>query len=146
MMRKTLLALLALCLAACAGQRPLGTQAPAGGARIPSGSIELGDWARGSEQQVARRFADTIAQRYGPGLALSAAAADLRSNQFTCAANRDRRGDPPDLVCRRSIQGAGCIHTWQVHLFSDGAAQGLTRTRGLYDRSCSRDQLLGGPR
>jgi hypothetical protein len=146
MTRAALFALLALLLAACAAPGTTVPAAPTGGPRIASGAIQLGDWARGSEPSVARSFAEAITHRYGMGLPLSAATADLRANQFTCAGAGDRRGDPPDMVCRRSISAAGCLHTWQVHLYSDAGAQGLSRTRGLYDRSCSRDQLLGGPR
>jgi hypothetical protein len=146
MRRLAHLTIAALALSACA-TRPIGTMVPSGEARVPEGRIELGDWARGSQNGVARRFSETIAERYRPGLPLATATADLRRNQFTCAAPRERRGDPPDMVCRRTIQGAGCINTWQVHLFSDqGGPQGLTRTRALFDKSCSRDELLGGPR
>ncbi|MBL8550395.1 MAG: hypothetical protein JNJ73_10445 [Hyphomonadaceae bacterium] len=133
----------ALALASCAA-RPIGATAPTGAGRIAEGRLDLGEWTRGSQDATARRFAQTIAARYGAGVPLQAAAADLRENQFSCAPNRERRGDPPDMICRRTIQGAGCINTWQVHLYSDAGSQGLTRTRGLFDKSCSRDELLGG--
>ena len=145
-MKRILLAFLVVALAACAAGRPIGAMAPTGPGRIADGKIDLGDWARGSQDSVARRFAETIAARYGSGVPIAAAAADLRSNQFNCAANAERRGDPPDMSCRRTISGAGCINTWQVHLYNDRGAQGLSRTRGLYDKTCSRDQLLGAPR
>lgn len=138
--------------AACASldaSTPPGAVAPRGGPSIPAGSLDLGDWKRGGADGVGQRFSGTVARRYGEGVALTAAIADLRANQFTCARPpAARAGDPPDQVCRRAITEAGCTHTWQAHLWDDAAGQAakLTRVRGLYDRRCAADGgLLGGP-
>ncbi len=90
-------------------------------------------------------FERTISSRYGAGLQLSAVTADLRRNDFTCSAPGAGRGDPPAQVCRRTVTAEGCTHTWQAHLFDAGGDGQLARTRGLYDRRCGGDGLLGGP-
>ncbi len=143
---------LAALLAACAAagtSAPTGAVAPRGGPSIAAGALDLGDWKRGGADGVAQRFAGVVARRYGAGVPISAAAADLRANQFTCARPAAARaGDPPDQVCRRTATEAGCAHTWQAHLWDDAAGQAakLTRVRGLYDRRCASDGgLLGGP-
>ncbi|HRE45368.1 MAG TPA: hypothetical protein PKY87_15540 [Terricaulis sp.] len=133
-----------LLLSACA-TTPTGVSTPSGPASIPSGAIELGDWRRASEQATLQSFERTIASRYGAGLQLSAVTADLRRNDFTCSAPGAGRGDPPAQVCRRTTTAEGCTHTWQAHLFDAGGDGQLARTRGLYDRRCGGDGLLGGP-
>lgn len=148
--RTILFATLALLAAACATTTtaPPGAVAPRGPV-APSGSLDLGDWRRGEADAVAQRFSNVIVRRYGAGLPLVTAAADLRANQFTCARPASTKaGDPPDQVCRRSQTEAGCTHTWQAHLWDDegGATAKLSRVRGLYDRRCASDGgLLGGP-
>jgi hypothetical protein len=139
-------------LSACASvdtSTPPGAVAPRGGPSIPTGALDLGDWKRGSAEGVVQRFSGAISRRYGAGIALSAVMADLRANQFTCARpSAGRAGDPPDQVCRRTLNESGCTHTWQAHLWDDAAGGGakLSRVRGLYDRRCAADGgLLGGP-
>jgi hypothetical protein len=146
---RSLIVAAAIFAAACATATttaPPGAVAPRGGPEVPSGPIDLGDWKRGGPDAVAQRFSSVIARRYGEGLALSAAVADLRANQFTCARpSAGKAGDPPAQVCRRTVTEAGCTHTWQAHLWDADAAR-LARVRGLYDRRCAADGgLLGGP-
>jgi hypothetical protein len=143
-----LAASLALLLAACA--TPVGGPVePSGPASIPSSSIELGDWRNATEAAVLQAFEQTVASRYGAGLQVTAASADLRRNEFNCGAAPPRaegnRGDPPAQVCRKTTTANGCTHTWQVHLFDQAGDGALSRTRGLYDRRCGGDGLLGGP-
>ncbi len=137
----------ALLLAACATPTTSGPVEPTGPATIPSSPIALGDWRNATEAAVLEAFQATVSGRYGAGLQVSAASADLRGNQFNCGAAPPRaegnRGDPPAQVCRKTTTANGCTHTWQVHLFAEGEA--LSRTRGLYDRRCGGDGLLGGP-
>jgi hypothetical protein len=135
-----------LALAACETV-PAGVSAPSGpGASISSEPVNLGDWRNANETATLEAFQQGVASRYGAGLEISAAAADLRRNEFNCGAAPPQdqgRGDPPAQVCRRTTTASGCTHTWQVHLFGAGGA--LDRTRGLYDRRCGGDGLLGGP-
>jgi len=93
-------------------------------------------------------FQQNVTDRYGAGIAISDAAADLRRTEFNCAdapPQDQGRGDPPAQVCRRTITFSGCTHTWQVHLFDQDGDEQLVRTRGLYDRRCGNEGLLGGP-
>ncbi|MEJ0060748.1 MAG: hypothetical protein WDM79_14740 [Terricaulis sp.] len=137
----------ALMLSACATPTsPSGPAAPSGPPSIPTSAIDLGNWRGGSEAAVLGEFQQSIARRYGEGLQLSAVAADLRRNQFSCAATTGQtRGDPPAQICRKTSTEAGCTHTWQVHLYDQAGNAALARTRGLYDRRCGGDGLLGGP-
>jgi hypothetical protein len=139
---------LAFVLAACETIPTSGPAEPSGPAAIPSGDLSLGDWRNASEAATLEAFSTNVSSRYGAGLAISAASADLRRNEFNCgpapAADRGR-GDPPAQVCRRTTTASGCTHTWQVHLFDEGGNARLARTRGLYDRRCGGDGLLGGP-
>ncbi len=114
---------------------------------IPSASINLGDWHRAAPTAVAQHFEREVAGRYAAGLDLGAVSADLRRNDFTCAANRDSagRGDPPDQICRKTVTVDGCTHTWQVHLRDTEGNGVLARSRAIYDRRCGGDGLLGGP-
>lgn len=131
-----------LALSACA---TMPVVSPPAGPAVPSAPLNLGDWRRASAANVLRGFEQEVAARYRAGLAMSAAGADLRRNDFDCAAHRDNggRGDPPDQICRRTVTAEGCTHTWQVHLYDDAGA--LARTRALYDRRCDGEGLLGGP-
>jgi hypothetical protein len=136
-------------LSACAtSTTPPGAVAPRGMA-APSGPIDLGDWRRGSADSVIQRYAGQLVRRYAAGMALGVATADLRANQFACAAPATGRGgDPPDQVCRRTITEGDCTYTWQAHLWDDapGPATKVARVRGLYDKRCKADGgLLGGP-
>lgn len=116
--------------------------APSGAGR-PVGALELGDWRGDSARAVAQRFSQAVAQRYAAGAPLSQATGDLRGQRFDCAAGESSgRGTPPAQVCRREIRNGECAHTWQVHLYADNGR--LARTRGLYDRTCGDDGLLGG--
>lgn len=113
-------------------------------ASIPSGPLELGD-RTGPAPATLAAFEETVQARY-TGVELSAAAADLRRSEFNCGAApraEDGRGDPPAQVCRRTVTASGCTHTWQVHLFDNSGR--VQRARGLYDRRCGNDGLLGGP-
>lgn len=141
-------AVLVFAIAACETTAVSSPSAPSSSATIPTAPLELGDWRSASEAATLQAFQQNVTSRYGEGLAISAASGDLRRNDFNCgpAPEQDRgRGDPPVQVCRRTTTASGCTHTWQVHLFgADGNAQ-LSRTRGLYDRRCGGDGLLGGP-
>lgn len=120
--------------------------APTGAQTIPEAPLDLGDWRRASASATLRAFQDNVSNRYGVGLTLAAITADLRQQAFSCAPPRtDSRGDPPAQVCRHSESAAGCTHTWQVLLFDEGDNARLARSRGMYDRSCGNDGLLGGP-
>lgn len=137
-----------LALSACA--TPVGgTSAPAGAGQIPSTSIDLGAWRENSQDATFRAFQRTITNRYSVGLPVSAVAADLRRNRFTCGPPSrdlaDNRAVPPAQVCRRTVTQAGCTHTWQAHLFDHFNDRRLARTRALYDRRCGGEGLLGGP-
>lgn len=113
---------------------------------LPSAPLELGDWRRASPGATLGQFEQIVARRYLPGLALSTVSSDLRRNEFNCIDNRDNtRGEPPDQICRKTVTVDGCTHTWQVHLFDENNNAILMRTRGLYDRRCGGDGLLGGP-
>lgn len=137
---------LAALLAACATAPGGGVSSPTGPASIPSTPLDLGNWRAASEAVTLQGFQQTVAQRYGAGLALAAVSGDLRRAEFACAAApRSDRGDPPAQICRRTITASGCTHTWQVHLFDTRGDGRLARTRGLYDRRCGGDGLLGGP-
>jgi hypothetical protein len=139
--------LAALALAACTTMPVGGVSTPSGPATIPSGPLALGDWRSASAAATMQQFQSNVASRYGAGLALTAVAGDLRRNEFSCAANPPSGGpgDPPDQICRRTTTASGCTHTWQVHLFDTNGDGRLARTRGLYDRRCGGDGLLGGP-
>jgi hypothetical protein len=139
-----LLALAASC--ATVAPTPGGTNTPEGPSSIPSTPLALGDYRGGSASAVLSGFEQTVATRYGEGLTLSSVTADLRRNDFNCAAAAaSDRGDPPAQVCRHTVTQSGCTHTWQVHLFDAGNNARLARTRALYDRRCGNDGLLGGP-
>ena len=135
-----------LALAACETLPTGATPPPPGAVAIPSGSLELGDWRNANEATTLAAFQQNVNARYAAGVETSAATADLRRSEFTCGNAppvTDGRGDPPAQVCRRTTTASGCTHTWQVHLFD--ANDRLTRTRGLYDRRCGNEGLLGGP-
>jgi hypothetical protein len=138
-------ALLTLGAAACATMPVGGASAPAGSHSLPSTPIELGDWRHASAAATLSQFESAVEARYGQGIAISAAVADLRRNSFNCSVNNDpnSRGDPPAQICRKTVTADACTSTWQVHLF--GAAGQLDHARALYDRRCGGDGLLGGP-
>ena len=144
---RTIAVSLALLLGACETLPVGGVTQPTAPATIPSAPINLGDWRNASEAATLEGFQQGVASRYVAGLQLATASADLRRNEFNCGAAPPRaegnRGDPPAQVCRKTTTANGCTHTWQVHLFAEGEA--LARTRGLYDRRCGNDGLLGGP-
>lgn len=147
-----LFSILTLALSACvtAPPRPGGAVTPSGDAKIPSGPIDLGNWRKATEADVLNGYSRGITRRYGVGVPINAAVTDLAANQFRCTPPSAGRGDPPDKVCRRQVSEAGCVHTWQTHLWDDapGAATKVTRVRGLYDRRCNTagaGGLLGGP-
>ncbi len=113
------------------------------------GELDLGNWRNASEAATLRAFERNVSTRYGAGLAIAAATADLSNAEFNCGAappqDAQGRGDPPAQVCRRTQTANNCTHTWQVHLFDANADGRVARTRGLYDRRCGGDGLLGGP-
>lgn len=137
-------AIAALALAGCATVPTAGAPGAAA-VPVPSTPLGLGDWRRAGQAETAQAFEREVAAHYRAGAALSAVSADLRRNEFNCAANRDGagRGDPPAQICRKTLTFEGCTHTWQVHVFDSSGA--LTRARALYDRRCGGDGLLGGP-
>ena len=136
---------LALFAAAC-GTIPLGAVSAPGGVAA-STTLELGDWRHVTSAAELAQFQTTIASRYAPGAPISAAAADLRRNDFACAANVDPNspGDPPAQICRKTVTAENCTATWQVHLYDTNNDGRLARTRALYDRRCGNEGLLGGP-
>lgn len=138
-------ALMALSASACMTTPASGPTAPAGATATPTTSLDLGDWRHASAEATLSHFESEVQARYAVGAPVAAAGADLRRNDFTCAANTDQtnRGDPPAQICRKTLTADNCTNTWQVHLF--GAAGHLTRVRALYDRRCGGDGLLGGP-
>ena len=134
-----------IALSACA-TGPSGVLTPSGTGSIPSTPIDLGDWRRASASATLQNFERTVASRYGVGLQMSAITADMRRNDFRCSAPpQGGRGDPPAQLCRHTVTVEGCTHTWQAHFFDQGGDGRLARTRGLYDRRCGGDGLLGGP-
>lgn len=145
-MRKFLVIGALIALAACETTSVSGVTTPSGPAAIPSTPLNLGDWRNATPNATLSAFQETVGERYGAGLALNAISSDLRRQEFTCAAApQNGRGDPPEQVCRRTITASACTHTWQVHLFDTAGDGRLARTRGLYDRRCGNDGLLGGP-
>ena len=144
---RTIVVSLALLLGACETLPIGGVTEPTGPSAIPSSPINLGDWRNANEATTLQTFQQGITSRYGAGLELANVSADLRRNDFNCGAApprlADNRGNPPEQVCRKTTTANGCTHTWQVHLFGNEGA--LAQTRGLYDRRCGSDGLLGGP-
>ena len=135
----------ALLLAACETIPAASPPPSETGARF-EGDLGLGEWRTANEAATLSAFQQNVTNRYGAGIAISDATADLRRTEFNCgdAPPQDQgRGSPPAQVCRRTVTFSGCTHTWQVHLF--GADQRLASTRGLYDRRCGNEGLLGGP-
>lgn len=135
-------------VAGCASAPVGGVSAASGPSVIPSTALDLGDWRRASAAATLSAFQQNVASRYGAGLPLNAVTGDLRRNDFNCRAGQpaaDGRGDPAAQICRRTVTVSGCTHTWQVHLFDQHGDARLARTRGLYDRRCGGDGLLGGP-
>jgi hypothetical protein len=137
---------LAFALGACA-TLPVGGAASTPDARIPEAPLDLGQWQSASASAAGQHFEREVAARYRAGIASGALGADLARSQFTCAAPRDDsgRGDPPELICRRTVSAAGCTHTWQVHAYEEPGRRVLARSRAIYDRRCGGDGLLGGP-
>lgn len=136
----------ALLLAACE-TLPTASPPPAQGVSF-EGDLDLGDWRTANEAATLSAFQQNVTNRYAAGIAISDATADLRRTEFNCgdAPPQDQgRGDPPAQVCRRTVTLNGCTHTWQVHLFDQNNDERLVRTRGLYDRRCGNEGLLGGP-
>lgn len=146
-MKKLIIVAIAALTAACQTIPTSGTVTPSGPPTIPSGALDLGDYRRDNANAVIQNFEQNVNRRYGAGLELSAVVADLRRNQFNCAAApASTRGDPPAQICRRTVTESGCTHTWQVHLYGAPAdVSDLARTRSLYDKRCGGDGLLGGP-
>jgi hypothetical protein len=135
----------ALLLGACE-TLPAAPPPPAQGSARLEGDLDLGDWRNASEAATLSAFQQNVTNRYAAGLALANATADLRGAEFNCGAAPpldQGRGDPPAQVCRRTVTVDGCTHTWQVHLFAESGA--IAHTRGLYDRRCGNEGLLGGP-
>ncbi len=137
----------ALLVSACE-TLPAATPPPPGGASL-TGELDLGDWRNATESATRDAFQQNVSNRYGAGLLLADATADLRGRDFNCGAapaqDAQGRGDPPAQVCRRTVTLNRCTHTWQVHLFEQNDDARVARTRGLYDRRCGNDGLLGGP-
>lgn len=146
-MRHFLILGFAVLAASCATADVVAPTEPAASASAPAGPLDLGDWQHATAAIELSTFEQTIAGRYAAGLAISAATTDLQHNQFTCAPNHDtsNRGEPPAQICRKTVTQAGCTHTWQVHLFDTHGDAHIARSRGLYDRRCGNEGLLGGP-
>ncbi len=138
-----LFASLAFAASACASLPTPDDPGPSTSVGIPDGPLDLGNWRNASVGDTLAGFQRNVSARYGAGLQLAAASSDLRRQDFNCAShNDDRASDPPTQICRKTETVSGCTHTWQVHLFGD---ETLSRTRGLYDRRCGDEGLLGGP-
>lgn len=130
--------LAALALAAATACAPVGPAAPGPLGAEAGAALALGD-VREDAASLARRFAASAATRYGAGTDIAGAAAELSRQNFVCAPPRATIGEPPAQICRRRLDAGGCAHTWQVFFYPDRPA------RGLYDRACGPDALLGGP-
>lgn len=136
----------AVLLAACE-TIPAAAPPPEAGARF-EGDLDLGGWRTANEAATLSAFQRNVTNRYNAGISISDATADLRRTEFNCgdAPPQDQgRGDPPAQVCRRTVTLNSCTHTWQVHLFEQNGDGRIARTRGLYDRRCGNEGLLGGP-
>jgi hypothetical protein len=145
-MRHALLALsLALLAAAC--ETTSGGGESSGTAQSPGGSLDLGDWRHATAAATLSQFQSMVGGRYGVGSPVSAAVADLRRNDFTCAENADTtgRGTPPTEICRKTVTAENCTGTWQVHFFDAHGDAHIARARALFDRRCGNEGLLGGP-
>src|SRR5689334_6391985 len=145
-MRHVLLALsLALLAAAC--ETTAGGGESSGTTQSPGGSLDLGDWRHAPAAATLSQFQSTVGARYSVGSPVSAAVADLRRNDFTCAENSDTtgRGTPPAEICRKTVTAENCTGTWQVHLFDAHGDTHIARARALFDRRCGNEGLLGGP-
>jgi len=145
-MRHALLALsLALLAAAC--ETTSGGSESSSPAQSPGDSLDLGDWRHAAAAATQSQFQSTVSARYGAGSPVSAAVADLRLGEFTCAENVDttRRGTPPAEICRKTVTAENCTGTWQVHLFDTHGDARIARARALFDRRCGNEGLLGGP-
>ena len=77
-----------LALAACETMPASVVSEPTGSPTIPSTPIDLGDWRNASEAATLRAFQQNVTARYGVGVGISAAAADLRLRRYG-----NRRGD-----------------------------------------------------
>ncbi|MGE0046081.1 MAG: hypothetical protein AB7J28_07175 [Hyphomonadaceae bacterium] len=129
-----------LALSACATNA---SYTPRGGPGGAPAQLDLGDWRRANPSATLSQFSNIVTRRYAAGSPMSEALRDLRANDFSCTTPpRSTRGEPPAQICRRALEANGCTHTWQVHLYG---GETLTRPRGLYDRACGGDGLLGGP-
>lgn len=134
----------ALALAATACATPSTAPSPASGPFATP--LALGDWETANERDTLAAFEREVASRYGAGVEISAAIEDLGSAEFECAApTSESEGALPAQVCRRTRTANDCTHTWQAHLFEEGESDHIARTRGLYDRRCGNEGLLGGP-
>lgn len=146
---KHLVAIAALAaLAACTTAAVTSPSPPAGSSTIPTAPLDLGDWRIATPPATLSAFEANVAARYGAGVRVSDASADLRRQEFNCASApsaADGRGAPPAQICRRTFTADNCTHTWQVHVFDEAGTGRVARTRGLYDRRCGNDGLLGGP-
>lgn len=135
--------LLGLGLAACATSAP----APSGESGAPSRDLIAPNFVRAKPEAVDRRFDEAVARRFALGGPMPAAVTDLQTNGFRCQRSRHTLGVPPARACRRTVEQAGCRHTWQVFLYATSQpAPNLTRVRSVYDRACDADPLLGGPK
>src|SRR5262245_13242422 len=107
-MRHLLPSLMVLALAACTTVPASGPTAPSAARGIPTTPIELGD-RHAPQEAVMQQFEQTVTARYATGLALTEVSADLRGNEFNCAANADtgERGDPPAQICRKTVTAEG---------------------------------------
>ena len=135
----------ALLVSAC--ETTSGVEGTQGGAENVSSAFDLGDWRHAAPADTLNQFQTAITARYSAGSSLSAAAADLRRNGFTCAADNDAtgRGTPPVQICRKTVTAENCTGTWQVHLFDTNGDGRIARARALFDRRCGSEGLLGGP-
>lgn len=146
-MRRILCMLAAVALSACAASGTSGglnvpDAQSAPGVSLPSGSLELGDWRRGSIGVVARDFGAAVDGRYQAGLALADARDDLRRAGFRCGESSD--ASQATMVCRHDRAAGECSNEWNVYLFGDVAGERVSRARGIYDRQCGDGDLLGG--
>ena len=140
-------AMLALALAVAASGCETMSQSAPSAASASFGALDFGDWRNAAPAATLAQFESAVAGRYAAGSSVSDAAADLRRNDFTCAANNDTsgRGDPPAQICRKTVTADTCTGTWQVHLFDTRGDGHIVRARALFDKRCGREGLLGGP-
>lgn len=141
-----------LALSACAATTGLST-GPSGGsdasASTPATSggppsspkvlITRGDWRAVGREAAARDFTTSLQRAVPTGQPLATARATIEASGFSCV----KPASGFALSCRLLAQETKCAHVWRVLINAE--RDQVTRARGLYERTCGEDGLLGGP-